>query len=526
MNFVEAIRVIKNIIPQCSANEYDGILVKRLEASNTLDEGRTTNQTHIAISGEQMNMFPYLMADGYFNCDYSEKDEQLKKYFITQIPLYIYQDNISYLEADEKSGIIFDENKKSCVCASVVRSRRKEQADQVQLSLITSDDVDFVKFRKLLHTGDFLVILKHKERLSYDCIGIRAADENNGEYHLSVLNNKFYKLPTNTKVDIKKYIKIKDSKVENRNFTISELGNILKEMYSNAENKMQVASIHIFGIKYGKNIIQNAFKSLDIVKAAGINESYSTELQKALNIYRCLEQNSYGIYISDENAIKEEKEVLGERKTGAENILLYGVPGSGKSHEIKTKYCNDEKMMERFLLYHEKLVDIYASKKKMTMMPVKINGADFQFSAGKHNELQKAIIEEFAPRFAPNAECLYVGDTIAKDLVKNVDKLKELGFEITLHDKMPDVVLYREDKDWIYFVESVTSVGPMDPKRIIEISEMTTNVSAGKVFVTAFLDFATYKKFADSLAWETEVWIADMPDHMIHLNGDRFMGPR
>ena len=141
------------------------------------------------------------------------------------------------------------------------------------------------------------MILKHKERLSYDCIGIRAADENNGEYHLSVLNNKFYKLPTNTKVDIKKYIKIKDSKVENRNFTIPELGNILKKMYSNAENKMQVASIHIFGIKYGKNIIQKAFKSLDIVKAAGINESYSTELQKALNIYRCLEQNSYDCFL-------------------------------------------------------------------------------------------------------------------------------------------------------------------------------------------------------------------------------------
>lgn len=187
---------------------------------------------------------------------------------------------------------------------------------------------------------------------------------------------------------------------------------------------------------------------------------------------------------------------------------------------------DDEKMVNQFLQYHERLIDIYASKKKMTMMPVKINGDDFQFSAGKHNELQKAIIEEFAPRFAPNAECLYVGDTIAKDLVKNVDKLKELGFEITLHDKMPDVVLYREDTNWIYFVESVTSVGPMDPKRILEISEMTTNVSAGKIFVTAFLDFSTYKKFADSLAWETEVWIADLPDHMIHLNGDRFMGPR
>lgn len=182
--------------------------------------------------------------------------------------------------------------------------------------------------------------------------------------------------------------------------------------------------------------------------------------------------------------------------------------------------------LNRFLSYHEKLMDIYASKKKMTMMPVKINGLNFSFSAGKHNELQKAIIEEFAPRFAPNSECLYVGDTIEKDLVKNVDKLEKLGFEITLHDKMPDVVLYREDKDWIYFVESVTSVGPMDPKRILEIEEMTKDVKAGKVYVTAFLDFKTYKRFSEDLAWETEVWIAEMPDHMIHLNGDRFMGPR
>ena len=182
--------------------------------------------------------------------------------------------------------------------------------------------------------------------------------------------------------------------------------------------------------------------------------------------------------------------------------------------------------VKRFLCYHEKLVDIYASKKKITMMPVKINGKDFKFSAGKHNELQKAIIEEFAPRFAPNSECLYVGDTIEKDLVKNIDKLKKLGFEITLHDKMPDVVLYREDKNWIYFVESVTSVGPMDPKRILEIGELTKDVTAGKIFVTAFLNFKTYKRFAEELAWETEVWIAEMPEHMIHLDGDRFMGPK
>ena len=111
-------------------------------------------------------------------------------------------------------------------------------------------------------------------------------------------------------------------------------------------------------------------------------------------------------------------------------------------------------------------------------------------------------------------------------MVKKVEKLTELGFEITLHDKMPDVVLYREDKNWVYFIESVTSVGPMDPKRILEITEMTECVKAGKIFVTAFLDFKTYKRFSEELAWETEVWISEMPDHMIHLDGDRFMGPR
>lgn len=182
--------------------------------------------------------------------------------------------------------------------------------------------------------------------------------------------------------------------------------------------------------------------------------------------------------------------------------------------------------LTRFKANHESLIDMYSSKKQMEKMPVRINGADFTFSPGAHNELQKAIIEEFAPRFAPNSECLYVGDTTEKDLVKNADKLASLGFEITLHDKMPDVVLYREDKDWIYFIESVTSVGPMSPKRIFEIEEMTKNVKSGKIYVTAFPDVKTFKKFAEELAWETEVWLSDMPDHMIHLNGDKFMGPR
>lgn len=212
----------------------------------------------------------------------------------------------------------------------------------------------------------------------------------------------------------------------------------------------------------------------------------------------------------------------------ATNSPNYKYRLTGEALQVIRAYQSLEwqRSMSRFLKYHERLVDIYASKKKMTMMPVCINGVDFQFSIGQHNELQKAIIEEFAPRFAPNSECLYVGDTIQKDLVKNIDKLTELGFEITLHDKMPDVVLYRQDNDWIYFVEAVTSVGPMDSKRVLELTEMTKNVTAGKIFVTAFLDFKTYKRFSETLAWETEVWLAEMPEHMIHLDGDKFLEPR
>ena len=189
----------------------------------------------------------------------------------------------------------------------------------------------------------------------------------------------------------------------------------------------------------------------------------------------------------------------------------------------KTKEDNsDNDALKEFLSCHERLTDTYASKKTMRKMPVRINEKDFTFSPGSHNRL----LEEFTPRFAPGSECLYVGDTTHRDMVKNEMKLRELGFDITLHDKMPDVVLYREDKDWLYFIEAVDSVGPMSPERVRDITQMTEGVKSGKIFVTAFPDFAKFKQFSELLAWETEVWIADMPDHMIHLNGDKFMGPR
>ncbi|OXM83699.1 BsuBI/PstI family type II restriction endonuclease [Paenibacillus rigui] len=188
-----------------------------------------------------------------------------------------------------------------------------------------------------------------------------------------------------------------------------------------------------------------------------------------------------------------------------------------------------EGLLAKYLEGKETLIQKYAQKREINRIPVVIDGEALHFSPGKHNKLQKAIIEEFAPRFAPGSKVLYVGDTAKKDLVKKGKKLKGLGVKLTDNDKLPDVILYRSDKDWLYFIEAVTSVGPVSVKRMNDIKNMLENCTSGIVYVTAFLDMSSkngFKKFIDEIAWDTEIWIAENPDHMIHLNGDRFLGPR
>jgi len=198
MNFQQAISVLeeklKNTGTTIVSERYDGIVVKKLEASNTLDEGRTTNQTHIAFTGTQMDIFPYLRSDGYFESD----DASLKKYFITQIPLTLYETNVKYLANDNQTEIVFSQGKK-LTSTSVIRSKRQNQADQLQVSLLNFDGSDFLLFRRLLHTGSYLIILKVKQKFEYEILGIKGAD---AEDKLHELNNQFFKLATNTTVNV------------------------------------------------------------------------------------------------------------------------------------------------------------------------------------------------------------------------------------------------------------------------------------------------------------------------------------
>ncbi len=149
----------------------------------------------------------------------------------------------------------------------------------------------------------------------------------------------------------------------------------------------------------------------------------------------------------------------------------------------------------------------------------------FKFTPTEHAELIHAITEDFAPRFAPGSKLVYVGATKQKPRYFDEALLLSLGVTVDAHGKMPDVVLYFEERKWLLLVESVTSHGPVNAKRHAELRKLFTDSSVGIVFVTAFPSRAVMGRYLSDIAWETEVWVADSPSHLIHFNGDRFLGP-
>lgn len=152
-------------------------------------------------------------------------------------------------------------------------------------------------------------------------------------------------------------------------------------------------------------------------------------------------------------------------------------------------------------------------------------GGVINLSPGLHSELIKAVIEEFGSRFVPNGVLLYAGDTGDKWGYCDENALSELGVSLNLHGKMPDVVLHDVDRKWLLLIESVTSHGPMNAKRHSELTELFSNATLGLVYVTAFPNRRLMTRYLAEIAWETEVWIADAPSHLIHFNGERYLGP-
>lgn len=179
-----------------------------------------------------------------------------------------------------------------------------------------------------------------------------------------------------------------------------------------------------------------------------------------------------------------------------------------------------------YLAERETLVAKYAKEREQNRIPVEIApGKEITLSPGDHSELIRAIIEDFAPRFAPGSVLVYAGDTGDKWGYFDAALLAKLGVDVDAHGKMPDVALHFTEKNWLLLVESVTSHGPVDGKRHAELSRLFSNSTAGLVYVTAFPNRAIMSRYLSEIAWETEVWVADAPSHLIHFNGVRFLGP-
>lgn len=161
----------------------------------------------------------------------------------------------------------------------------------------------------------------------------------------------------------------------------------------------------------------------------------------------------------------------------------------------------------------------------LAMIPVVTEQGEVKLSPGGQSPLIKSIIEDFGSRFAPGATLLYVGDTAAKFAFFDKDTFASLGLVFDPSEKMPDVVLLCRKRGWLILVEAVASDGAVDGKRRMELKRIFGKFPTGLVFVTAFANRATMRTHLADLAWETEVWLASDPDHMIHLNGERFLGP-
>ena len=185
-----------------------------------------------------------------------------------------------------------------------------------------------------------------------------------------------------------------------------------------------------------------------------------------------------------------------------------------------------EATLQEYLQEAQTLRSRYSAARQRNVIEVTIAPSlVVALTVGGQNPLIKAIIESFVPQFVQRPRVLYVGDAGAKTGYFDEASLAELGLTFDRHGQMPDVILHDGERNWLILVEAVTSHGPVNPKRVLELKALFGASTAGLVFVTAFPDRKTFRKYLAEIAWETEVWIAEDPTHMVHFNGERFLGP-
>ncbi len=182
--------------------------------------------------------------------------------------------------------------------------------------------------------------------------------------------------------------------------------------------------------------------------------------------------------------------------------------------------------LKRYLAVRNDIKRDLQRARDIARIPVRLpSGKKISLSPGGQNSLIKAFIESFCGRFVPGGVVLYVGDAENKFQHFETDYFARLGVLIDSSAKMPDVVIHDPKRGWLVIGEAVTNDGIVDGKRRRELKALFSGFRSGLVFVTAFESRDTMRRFLDRISWETEVWVADNPDHVIHFNGERFLGP-
>lgn len=439
MEFSEVLNLIVSSCPFLSGNEYDGIIIKKLAATNTISDTGASHQSHMAFTGKQKDFFPFLNADGYFNVDYESKDDDLKKYFTLQIPLTIYKENTDALTNKLFNSIDYTSGKK-VVKASVIRSRRNNADDQIEVSIKSLDDKDFIEFRKLLRVDDFFVLLKRKNCLEYDLVGIKSNDKNAEK--LSKCTD-FYKLSTQTPVGLERFeINRNDLFLEipiETNNSLSEFD--LAEILANDKEQKGTYAIHLFGIKYAKLIQEKNLDKKEIIRLSNIGENYFYELAKGIGIYNLAMDEKYLRKTQLQN-IQADKELIKKYLsavspistpfTSPEQIIYYGVPGSGKSHEIKRKLeteykipeQNQDVFVERTVFHPEYTNADFIGQ----IMPKLVQGkTDFVFKPGPFTSILKKAFCDSQNRYVLIIEEINRGNAAAifGELFQLLDRIED-----------------------------------------------------------------------------------------------------
>lgn len=301
---------------------------------------------------------------------------------------------------------------------------------------------------------------------------------------------------------------------------LDSVGIPLNSKTERAMEKMAVCFLAVAGVKkdWSKAIEDANLKSRDIIKI--VNENFEENISSGS--YDDIRRKDLKLLVLADIVINS-----GVNKRSATNDPTrgYALHPDFKNLIVTYKTTDWKSSLKKFNDNKPSLAEILSRKRNLEQIPVKLpSGKPIELSLGEHNVLQKEIIEQFLPRFGSDCSVLYIGDTSNKSLHMEIEELKKLNFFELSHDELPDIIAYSEKNNWLYLIEAVHSSGPMSEIRVHQLKKLLKDSKAELIFVTAFLNRAEFRKWVMDVAWETEVWIADNPDHMIHFNGHKFLG--